>query len=222
MTDSSDPEVVLQAFFAACPTQSYLKGELISGGAVTTQNVLFIQNGFVKCYTITDEGERHILLLKAAGDMLAATNLFTKDDSTLFFEAMTDVTVSRVPRHKYEVRLRKDITLALATMKKLIQDMRDTTKRLENLNIADARHRLIARLLFLAERFGAHSVNSHLVIMVPMTHEDLAESIRLRRETVNRIFAQLEEENLVTKSRQTITLTDPTRLQAEVAGYTAT
>lgn len=208
---------VLKAFFAGARPKKYAKSELILGSD-QTEKILFISSGFVKGYTLSDEGDRHILVIKGAGDLLAVTNLFTDDTSAIFYEAMTEVAVRSLSKTKYEAAVTADPALAVATLKKLIQDMRDTTRRLLNLNIPNARQRIIYRILFLAKRFGAASVKDHEVLFVPLTYQDLADSLQLARETANRVVRDLMKEGLVVKSHGYVIITSKTKLEAEIAG----
>lgn len=79
----------------------------------------------------------------------------------------------------------------------------------------DVYRRLVACLLFLAERFGSVS-GSGMAIDAPMTHRQLATSISSTRETVNKLMKQLENEGLVMMKNKTIRLAAPTKLAAEL------
>lgn len=59
-----------------------------------------------------------------------------------------------------------------------------------------ARGRIIAELISLAERFG-ESHGNRILIEAPITHQDIADSINMTRETASRALEQLFEERLM-------------------------
>ena len=165
----------LARFFKTGRTKLFQKGEVIIAGELQTTHIYYIDSGFVKGYTISDEGSYRLLIIKSQSDLIPLANLFDQYSNALFYEAMTDVVVRQVSRPEFETALAANHQLALATLKKSVMILRDYIERLENLSISDARQRIIARLLYLLERFGANSKDNREVIFVPINYPDLAD-----------------------------------------------
>jgi hemerythrin-like metal-binding protein len=70
----------------------------------------------------------------------------------------------------------------------------------------------IAELIYLAERFGqAHG--KEVTIKAPITHQDLADSINMSRETASRALELLIEEKLFEQRDHTFVICDISKLQ---------
>lgn len=214
----ADPDEALRAYFAGAPARSYKKGEVIVQGDQPSEFVYFISSGYVKGYTISDDGSYSLLVIKGVNDLFPLVTLFDSSKSPVYYEAVTDMVVHRVSEPEFRVATEINSSLTLATLKKTLDIMRDYTQRMQNLTIADARTRIICRLLFLLDRFGASSKPGREVIFLPITYPDLADSLNLTRETVNRIVSRLATEGLLVKSHGRVTITDKQKLQAEIAG----
>jgi CRP/FNR family transcriptional regulator len=89
----------------------------------------------------------------------------------------------------------------------LAQQFRAYSDRLDNLEFNKASDRVIYRLLFLASRFGIREGND-IRIDLPITHEILANSVGLARESVSREAEKLEKANLIQRAGQNIVIKD--------------
>lgn len=213
-----DADAVLRTYFADARAKLFQKGELIIEGQSPPNKIYMVESGFVKGYSITHEGSYNLIIIKSGGDLMPLASLFDGEESQLYYEAITDVLVRPAPKDRLEKDMLNDHQLALAVAKKSLQLLRDYSSRLHNLEIADARRRIIYRLLFLSRRFGAASKKGHHVIFAPVNHQDLADAINLTRETANRVVRQLVDEGVVLKRRDHLTIVDLTKLSAEVEG----
>lgn len=219
MTVPHGDNAVLATYFADAREKLYSKGEVIIEGDSTSTDIYFIVAGYIKGYAISDEGEYHLSIIKGPTDLMPLASVFDSRENLLYYEAMTDVVLRGISETDFETALETQASLSLATLKKALGVLRDYIKRLQNLEISDARSRIIYRLIFLLERFGAESKDGRHVIFLPVTYPDLADSLNLTRDTVNRIVSQLAKEGVVSKSRSRLTITDLGKLKQEIAGY---
>jgi CRP/FNR family transcriptional regulator len=75
---------------------------------------------------------------------------------------------------------------------------------------------VIAELLYFAERFGKQQ-GSKIIINAPITHQDIADSINMTRETASRALGKLFDEGLVGQDEHLFTILDLPRLQAALS-----
>jgi len=86
------------------------------------------------------------------------------------------------------------------------------TQRIQTLEFRSARGRIVAELLYLAERFGRY-VASGILIDAPITHQDIADSINMNRETASRALELLSDEELVGQEDHFFIVRDLPKLQ---------
>ncbi len=103
----------------------------------------------------------------------------------LFYEAMTDVTILRASKEKLRMAMGHNAWLSQEIMKQAVNIITVYTQRIQTLEFRSARGRIIAELLNLAERFG-EGHGKEVFINAPITHQDIADSINMTRETASR------------------------------------
>jgi CRP/FNR family transcriptional regulator len=87
------------------------------------------------------------------------------------------------------------------------------TQRIQTLEYRTARGRIISELIHLAERFGKKD-NGEVLINAPLTHQDIADSINMIRETASRALELLFEEGLVGQHDHSFSIKDMDKLRA--------
>lgn len=90
------------------------------------------------------------------------------------------------------------------------------TQRIQTLEFRSARGKIIAELLNLAERFG-EGHGKEVFINAPITHQDIADSINMTRETASRALGLLFEEGLMGQKDHLFTVLDLPKLQAALS-----
>src|ERR1019366_5117324 len=135
--------------------------------------------------------------------------------SGLIYEAMTDVIVLRTSKDKLGIAMGTNTWLSQEVLKQTVSIISIYTQRIQTLQFRSARGRIIAELLNLAERFGKN-IGTEIIIYAPITHQDLADSINMTRETASRAFEQLFDEGLVGQNDHLFTILDITKLRLEL------
>jgi CRP/FNR family transcriptional regulator, cyclic AMP receptor protein len=185
------------AHFSDGTLLNYAKGETIINGLDEPEGVYLIKKGFVKAFSVSKEGYGNLLLIHEMGEFIplpwALDGAYT---TGLFYEAMSDVTVLRASKDRLRITMGNNTWLAQEILKQTVNIITVYTQRIQTLEYRSARERIIAELLYLADRFG--KTHGHKVtIDAPITHQDLADSINMSRETASRALELLFEEALV-------------------------
>ncbi len=187
----------IEAYFADGVIKHFSKDETIINGLVEPEGVYLIKKGFVKAYTITKAGQENLLFIHDAGEFIpliwALDGVHTEG---LFYEAMSDVTVLRTSKEKLRTNMETNMWLCQEILKQSVNIITAYARRIQTLEFRTARERLIAELLSLAELFGKQQGNE-VLINAPITHQDIADSINMTRETASRALELLFEEGLV-------------------------
>ena len=175
----------------------FSKDETIIHGFNGPQGVYLIKKGYVKAYTITKSGQENLLLIHDEGEFIpliwALDGVHTEG---LYYQAMSDVTVLKTTKEQLRAAMDKNTWLSQEVLKQSVNIITAYAQRMETLGLRSARERLIAELLNLTEMFGKPH-GSEVLIGAPLTHQDIANSINMTRETATRALGQLFDEGLV-------------------------
>ncbi len=188
----------IETYFTNGVLRHFSKDETIINGDDEPEGVYLIKKGFVKAYTITKAGQENLLLIHDAGEFIpliwALDGVHTEG---LYYEAMSDVTVLKTSKEKLRTNMESDTWLCQEILKQSVNIITAYSRRIQTLEFRTARERLVAELLSLAELFGEPQGNDEVLINAPITHQDIADSINMTRETASRALELLFEEGLV-------------------------
>lgn len=187
-------------------------GETIINGHDEPGGIYLVKTGFVKAYSLSDAGHLNLLLIHKAGEFIPLPWALDGAHTTgLFYEAMTDVTVLKASKDKLRSAMGTNAWLSQEILKQAVNVITIYTKRIQSLEFRSARGRIIAELLYLAERFGERH-GKQVVINAPITHQDIADSINMTRETASRALGVLFDEGLVGQEDHLFTVLDLSKL----------
>jgi CRP-like cAMP-binding protein len=195
----------------------FSREETIIDGFDEPKGVFLIKKGFVKAYSVSQDGHGNLLLIHEAGEFIPLPwALDGEHTSGLFYEAMTDVTVLRASKDKLRMAMGRNTWLSQEILKQAVNIITVYTQRIQTLEFRSARGRIIAEILNLAERFGKPQ-GLDIVLDVPVTHQDIADSINMSRETASRALEVLFEEGLVGQNDHLFTIRDIMKLQTALS-----
>ncbi|HSX29071.1 MAG TPA: Crp/Fnr family transcriptional regulator [Candidatus Saccharimonadales bacterium] len=195
---------------------AFSKGECILGNDAEPDGVYFLDTGYVKAYSISNEGDEYLHVIYGSGDIFPLPWAYLGTWSEhLFYEGISDCVVWRISRDwfHYFVTQRLDVSHAMSL--EVAQQLRLFGDRLDNLEYKKASERVACRVLQLAGRFGVERENE-MVIDSPITHENLANSINLARESVSRELERLEHDRIITRANHRIHIRDLGALTARL------
>src|SRR5207253_2598102 len=109
---------------------------------------------------------------------------------------VSDCTLWRMSWGWFLRLVQTNLELCFAMSMQLATQFQAYMDRIDNLEYKKADERVAYRLLFLASRFGIKADNV-ITIDVPITHELLAQSVNLTRETVSRHVEILVSKDII-------------------------
>ncbi|MDB5185285.1 MAG: Crp/Fnr family transcriptional regulator [Candidatus Saccharibacteria bacterium] len=203
----------IRSYFSDGLAMEFKNGETIINGFDEPDGVYLIKQGFVKSYSTSEDGHANLLLILEAGEFMPLPWALDGFHVTgLFYEAMSDVSVIRSSKDKLRIAMGNNMWLTQEILNQAVNVIAIYTQRIQILEFRSARGRVIAELLFFAERFGK-SRNGGTMIDAPITHQDISDSINMNRETASRALEQLAEENLVVQDDHTFIIPDLSKLK---------
>ena len=192
----------------------FKRDEIIIDENNSPEGVYLIKEGFVKAYSVSQTGQGNLLLIHEAGEFIPLPWALDGTRKTgLFYEAISDVTIIRDSKDKLRTAMGRNPWLSAEVFKQAVNIIIVYTQRIQTLEFRSARGRIIAELLALSERFGEKR-GKKVLINAPITHQDIADSINMNRETASRALGLLFEEGLMSQDDHLLTILDLPKLQA--------
>lgn len=211
-TQKTDDESIVAHFSEGIET-IYKREQTIINGYGEPEGVYLIKKGFVKAHSVSTGGHGNLLLIHEAGEFIplpwALDGAYT---TGLFYTAMSNVRVLRVSKDKMRSAMGNNPWLSQQIFKQAVNIITIYTQRIQTLEFRSARGRLIAELLALGDRFGKPN-GREVIIEAPITHQDIADSINMTRETASRAIEILFEEGLIGQIGHRFAIRDLSRLR---------
>src|SRR5580700_8175321 len=133
----------------------FSKEETIINGYDEPSGVYLIKEGFVKSCSVSRDGHGNLLSIHDVGEFIPLPWALDGAHTTgLFYEAMTDVVVLRVPKEELRTAMGINTWLSQEILRQAVNIITVYTQRIQTLEFRSARGRIISELLNLAERFG--------------------------------------------------------------------
>ena len=203
----------ISSYFNDGKVLQYSTGDTVINGEDEPDGVYLIKKGFVKAYSTSHDGHANLLLIHEAGEFIPLPWALDGFHVTgLYYEAMSDVKVIRSSKDKLRVAMGNNMWLTQEVLNQAVNVIAIYTQRIQILEFRSARGRVIAELLFLVERFGKPH-GAGVLIEAPITHQDIADSINMIRETASRALEQLFEEGIMDQEEHLFVVRDLARLK---------
>jgi CRP/FNR family transcriptional regulator len=214
--DSANNESIT-AHFMGGQLEGFSKGDVIVHGDEQPAGVYFIQSGYAKAYSISPLGQHNLLLIHGANEIMPLPWALDGPQKVgVFYQAMSDMKVLRASKQSLRSAMGSEPWLAEQMLRQLVSTFTIYAQRIENLGYRTPRERVIACLLDLAERFGRESTEG-VVIQAPITHQDVADSINMNRETASRVLEQLVKTKLISQESHLFVIRNGDLLRAELS-----
>ena len=213
MPTHKDKNKSIVSYFSDGLLMHFSREETIISGFGEPDGVYLIKKGFVKACSVSQSGQGNLLLIHEAGEFIPLPWALNGYHTTgLSYEAMSDVSVLRASKDKLRTAMGNNTWLTHEVLNQGVNIIAVYTQRIQTLEFRSARGRIISELLYLAERFGKVQ-GLEILIDAPITHQDIADSINMNRETASRALENLFEEGLMGQKDHMFTVRDLPKLQ---------
>ncbi|MGA8571328.1 MAG: Crp/Fnr family transcriptional regulator [Desulfobaccales bacterium] len=181
------------------------KGRLLFSPGDRTRGLYLVAEGVVQVYGMSPEGKEITQEIAVSGDAFAVASLFS-DTYHCFAAALKDSRIYLINKEKFLELVTSDIRFAVEWMRMLSLMIIHLRRRLVDLTLKSPKARIAGYLLLLAEMQGSRSV------ALPVPRKELATFLGMTHETFYRTAKELEHENLVHFSGQTVEILAQDRL----------
>lgn len=207
-------DTVLKQLFETGKSFLYGRGDTILRAGDTPSGVYMVVSGWVKVYSLCEDGEPNIIMDLGSPDIFPLDWAITGSCRELSFTALEPTQVRRISRERFQQAFANPQTAQAVTMK-LTYYFRNLSSELENLHYRSARERVAFRLLCLADCFGENK-DGHVIVNLRVPNEYIARSTNMTRETASREISRLSQKGLVQNTNGYIIIKDMAALQREV------
>ncbi|MFQ5634682.1 MAG: Crp/Fnr family transcriptional regulator [Gammaproteobacteria bacterium] len=200
----ADHDVFLDVFDGA-PSQELAAGEVLLHAGAPADHVYNIESGMLMVSRAGGDGRRQVLSFLVRDNFVGLT---ATDHYFFTVEAVMPSRVAGCPRRVLTERLASDPEAERTFMNMLFRVLEDAYDLVYNLGQRTAVERLAVFLLYMrhwkrvSEKIELDADAALDTVHLPMSREDIADFLGLKKETVSRSFRQLEERRLISRGER--------------------
>lgn len=184
------------------PAKPFHKGEALLESGDVSDTLLAIRTGFVKITAVDDDGNERMLWIAGRYDIVPTEQLFSQHRPLQFFyTALSDGEAYHIDKAQFIAKAKADSGLMSEIAMSMSSHYDDLLSRINSTEQSSVRHKLIATLRYLAERFSAESRVDLYALGLRLTHEDIATLIGSTRETVSLELQKLHKAGCIHYNR---------------------
>jgi len=199
----------LLEFFSHYTLVRYDKNERILRENENPSGVYFIRDGIVRAYLISEEGNELTILMQPAGSIFSMRWAINNLANIYNYQAMNPVELWRAPREAFIQFLKDNPDVLFSITEQLVDESSALVYRMQHTIFGNAYAKVAAVVLTAAKRFGENEKNTdNILIQVPLTHQQIADSAGITRETASLEMKKLKDNGLIGYNGRSLIITD--------------
>lgn len=187
--------------------REWRRGEVLCHEGDESDWVAVIESGRVKASSHTAGGTEVVLAVRGPGSLLGELAAVDAQPRSATLIALEPVAALVMPPREFQSYLATHGRVALLLMRLLADRLRDADRKRIEFGAQDTKGRVAARLVELAERFGA-PVAGGIQIALPLSQDELAGWVGSSREAVSKALGSLRAAGWIRTSRLCVTVLD--------------
>lgn len=188
--------------------QIYKKGDLVHGGKSICTGMLYIIEGDLRGYVLSDDGKEVNVnkLNKENICILSASCVMGSLFKDFYLEATTDTSLINIDVNYLQLLAEKYPAVKIYVYEVSSSRYTKVLKKMQDILFLSVEKRLAIKLL--------DEYNSQNKTILKITHDDIAKDIGSVREVVSRSLKQLQKHEIVKLSRATVELIDIEKIKS--------
>ena len=192
-------------------TSTIKSGTIIYRPDEVANELFFLRNGSVEIYQTSRDGKRYVLSTVTQGAFFGEMAIGGRSVNTAYAAAVEQSILSRMSRSSIEQMVAKYPLVGLRIMQALANRLNEAESKLETLALKSLTARLASLILDLGR--GPN------LLIVGLTHKDLAERVGTSRETATQVLNELKADGFIQIGRKRIQVLDLKGLQGIADSY---
>lgn len=175
-------------------------------------HVLIVERGMVSITNSSADGRVSMLALCGPGELVGDFACLDQSPRSATVTALTPLVGITIAAPVFRAALLSDARLTFELLRVTVGRIRMADLRLAEIGVHSAQDRILRLLVQLATRIGQHVSGSAHDVRVPITHQELADSVGASRGSAARLLRELRTLGVVTTRRGVIEVHDLERL----------
>lgn len=185
--------------------RQYPVGQILLYQGEKSHDTFYIRNGYVKVYDIDSKGNEKVLLILGKGDIFPLIWTFGASDSLLYFyETLQDSELSVILRTDFIQHIEESHKFTVMLLKYFVSRTKELMTRVESIEGSSALHKVGQVLQYLGETHGKVVGKNTKKIILPVTHQLIAQMSGLTRETVSLQMKHFQENQAIENNTKLI------------------
>jgi len=198
-------------------THSYPKGAVLFSEEQAPQGVFIVRSGAVKLSVNSTDGRTLIVRFAESGDVLGLPATLTGKPYSLTAEAIEPAQLQLIARRNFLDFLREHGDVALRVAQQLGETYHAAVDEMRTLGLSHSAEQKVAH--FILDWTAKHSAeNEGAKSKMTLTHEEIAETIGMTRETVTRVLSHFKKSNLIAIKGATLVVNERPGLECIAHG----
>lgn len=211
----------LKDYFAHFREFHYKKNEIILRSEDEIRNIYYIKNGYVRMFTIFEDGRELTLNIFKPGSFFPMTHAIAEIKNYYFFQTMTPVDLHRAKKELVIDFVRENPDVLYDLTRRISIGLIAFLTNIEHTLHGNADSRIISALFLLAERFGEKTENGQTTIGLFLTHQAIASLVGITRETATSTLNRLLKKGLVNYRKRLFVIISIEKLRREAKMVTS-
>jgi CRP/FNR family cyclic AMP-dependent transcriptional regulator len=214
----NDPVVnqKLATFAAQFKLYTYVKGDFLLRSHEQPQSVFYLHKGSVRLYAMSKNGSELVLHIFRPLSFFPMMWAINNAPNTYYYEAMTDVEAYKIPKDKVLEFLQNNADVLFDFTSRAYRGIDALLAKVMYQMCGSAYGKVLAEIYIYVKRFGTYTSEPNSVVTAVISERDLAAQSGLTRETVSRELKILKDKNVLTFSKNNLTIVDIKRLEEEL------
>jgi CRP-like cAMP-binding protein len=205
----------VQALAARTVRKLYSAGELLFSEGEPCTGLYIIARGKIRIFKTSVNGREQVLGVNGAGESIAELPVFDGGPYPASAMAAEDVEIAFISRRDFHAYCVEHPEVALRVLSVVGARLRHLVAIIEELSFTTVRQRLIAMLVKLAQTEGKKT-DRGVEILLPASHQELANQLGTVRELISRNLTRLEAEGFLDVDARQISIRDLNGLRAQL------
>lgn len=191
----------------------YKKGHLINRPEDDAQGVYYIDKGQVMIYFADENGDESIVGFFQEGSVFfKAGSLLKMEPLTMYFDALTEVTIYRIPLDYFMEKVLDNKDRTLDYIKQISLNNLFLSERLRYQCYKDSFMRFFHWLIFMNKYYGKENGNTSKIEVI-LNYEIIANMVLVTREYLGKIIKKSIDQKIISMDRGQITILNLKKLK---------
>lgn len=192
----------LKQFFAGRPARDFARNDVLLHQDEVGTEVFYITDGYMKVYTIADDGDEKMITILGPGDIVnLEAAFFNEHTHRYYYEALSDGSLQVIEADALERELKSEEDALLGLVRYIMTRNDELSQTIDNILQAKSDTKLVNYVALLVQRFGTEVRDNIVTLPFPLSHAQLASMVGTTRETMTVQIRELSKKGVLKSNR---------------------